>query len=276
MKYIARIFGEPVLYKYCRNDQRHKYFIDRIEKYREELLHQYERQPAFIKFSGRHYRYEAETKLPHYETQKTTKVNWYFSPKGLVKALAQEKHRQDMRDRKGFYYLSPALYSNSCKEVEKMAWRPTRFLIEGELDNTKPGKVTGWMRFAGIKGKIRFDLVGDFHRDIRGARIRFKGDTTGQEAEAKSSMKGFARWQVGKVGDMTAGFEPADYVKGFCYLEWYSEENGRVVLELEQDKVQVIGTPILADKCEPVSRQEQHKNLVEFLEELANSFQMRS
>ena len=34
-----------------------------------------------------------------------------------------------------------------------MAWRPTEYLIEGELDNTYPNKVTGWMRFAGVKEK---------------------------------------------------------------------------------------------------------------------------
>ena len=34
-----------------------------------------------------------------------------------------------------------------------MAWRPTRYLIEGELNNTVLGKITGWMKFAGIKEK---------------------------------------------------------------------------------------------------------------------------
>jgi len=43
-------------------------------------------------------------------------------------------------------------------EVIQMAWRPTEYLIEGELDNTNPGKVTGWMRFAGLKDKVTFDL----------------------------------------------------------------------------------------------------------------------
>jgi hypothetical protein len=27
-----------------------------------------------------------------------------------------------------------------------MAWRPCENLIEGDLDNRTPGKVTGWMR----------------------------------------------------------------------------------------------------------------------------------
>ena len=51
----------------------------------------------------------------------------------------------------------------------RMAWRPMRFLIEGVLDNTVRGKVTGWMRFVGLQGKVTFDLDGNFHRDIRGA-----------------------------------------------------------------------------------------------------------
>jgi len=39
-------------------------------------------------------------------------------------------------------------------EVIKMAFRPTRFLIEGELDNTCQGKVTGWMNsIIRVKGK---------------------------------------------------------------------------------------------------------------------------
>ena len=65
-----------------------------------------------------------------------------------------------------------------------MAWRPTRYLIEGELDNTVPGKVTGWMEFAGMDGKVTFDLTGDFHRDIRGAKIHFVGQ--GQKARPYS------------------------------------------------------------------------------------------
>lgn len=57
-----------------------------------------------------------------------------------------------------------------------MAWRPYDQLIEGELDNTVRGKVTGWMRFIGLNEKITFDLNGDFHRDIRGAKVRLIGN----------------------------------------------------------------------------------------------------
>jgi hypothetical protein len=55
-----------------------------------------------------------------------------------------------------------------------MAWRPSVCLIEGELDNTTLGHVTGWMQFTGMENKVTFVLRGDFHRDIRGATAKNK------------------------------------------------------------------------------------------------------
>ena len=92
-----------------------------------------------------------------------------------------------------------------------MAWRPSQYLMEGELDNTTPGQVTGWMKFAGMKGKVTFDLKGNFHRDIRGAKIHFTGDGREDDAEAASYMDGFALLHTGETGDITAGRPPCDY-----------------------------------------------------------------
>ena len=39
--------------------------------------------------------------------------------------------------------------------------------MEGELDNTQPDKVTGWMKFAGMKDKVTFDLEGNLLRLAR-------------------------------------------------------------------------------------------------------------
>jgi hypothetical protein len=151
-----------------------------------------------------------------------------------------------------------------------MAWRPTQYLIEGELENTHPGKVTGWMQFAGLKEKVTFDLEGDFHRDIRGAKIRFTADSY-EDAEvegAEEYMSSFALHQTGNVGDITAGRPPRDYVD-YPYIEWYGTENGRVVIELEPVQVEVIGRPIPACESDPVSREEQSHNMAEFLGSLA-------
>ena len=129
-----------------------------------------------------------------------------------------------------------------AKEVIRMAWRPTRFLKEGELDNTVHGKVTGWMAFAGMREKVTLDLEGDFHRDIRGAKIRFKDEGRDDDVEAASYMRGFAAEQTGQGGDITAGLPPHDYGSE-PYIEWYGNDSGRVVLELEPGEVRVVEGP---------------------------------
>jgi exonuclease III len=158
-----------------------------------------------------------------------------------------------------------------------MAWRPNEQFIEGVLDNTVPGKVTGWMRFAGMDEKVIFHLEGNFHRDIRGAKVRLRGDgeLTNTE-EAVKYMEGFARLQKGNVGDMTAGLPPADYIEGSGYFEWYSEDNGRVVIELEQDQVELLTQPIPAIESDPISRKEQNRNMAAFLGSLAQEMKIPS
>ena len=123
-----------------------------------------------------------------------------------------------------------------------MAWRPHKYLLEGELDNTVAGKVTGWMKFAGVKGTVSFDLEGDFHSDIRGARVRLRNLYGGENAPKDTYMDGFALHQEGKVGDMTAGLPPAPY-SPYPYFDWFTESNGRVVLELDAEQVEVIRGP---------------------------------
>ena len=64
---------------------------------------------------------------------------------------------------------------------------------------------------------------------------------------------------------MTAGREPADYVKGYGYFEWYGEDNGRVVIELEPDQVEILTQPIPACESDPLSRKKQAENMANFL-----------
>jgi len=147
-----------------------------------------------------------------------------------------------------------------------MAWRPTDFLIEGELDNSTNNKVTGWMKFAGMKREAVFDLEGNFHRDIRGAKVRLRGEgviANGQQAAAY--MKDFSTVQKGKVGDMTAGLPPADYISGSGYYEWYSADNGRCVIELEQEQTEILTPPIPTMESDPIDRKQQAENMAGFL-----------
>ena len=153
-----------------------------------------------------------------------------------------------------------------------MAWRPYENLIAGELDNTVPGKVIGWIRFLGMEEEVKLDLKGDFHRDIRGARIRLRNlqpkdrnhsGALGQTRQG-SYMARFSPTQTGEAGDITAGLPPQDYVS-YPYVEWYSKENGRVVLELAANQIQVIGKPLSAEKTRPVAREKQAQNMGHFL-----------
>jgi len=152
-----------------------------------------------------------------------------------------------------------------------MAWRPYDQLIEGVLDNTVPGKVTGWMNFIGKEETVTFDLNGDFHRDIRGASVLIHGDNSAEPDEAKKYMKGFGTVQQGNVGDMTAGREPVDYVE-YGYFEWFSEANGRVVIEVEPEQVELLSQPIPAVESFPVDREEKAKLMFNFMTDLAKSF----
>jgi len=151
-----------------------------------------------------------------------------------------------------------------------MAWRPNEQFIDGVLDNTGPGKVTGWMKFAGMNEKVVLDLEGNFHRDIRGAKVRLRGDgESADAAQAAKYMEGFSTLQKGKVGDMTADLAPADYV-AYPYFEHYGDDNGRVVIELDTDQVELLTRPIPACESDVIDRKEQAENMAGFLCDVAS------
>jgi len=126
-------------------------------------------------------------------------------------------------------------------EEHNMTWRPTKYLLEGELDNSKPGRVTGWLRFAGMREIVAVDLEGDFDRDIRGQKLRLKGRYFGKLLEAEDDMEGFGTLQAGEAGRITAGLQPTSYTP-YPYIEWEGEANGRVVLMPEARQVTVISS----------------------------------
>jgi hypothetical protein len=129
------------------------------------------------------------------------------------------------------------------------------------------------MLFAGLPSKVTVDLSGDFHRDIRGAKIHFTGDGKSDDSEAQTYMEGFSTMQAGTAGDITAGKPPQDYVD-YPYIELYGDLNGRIVLELEPSQVQVIGTPIPACESDPVLREERKAQMAEYLGQIAEELSL--
>lgn len=128
--------------------------------------------------------------------------------------------------------------------MEQINWRPSIYLIEGELDNTTPGRVTGWMRFLGMSKTMQLNLRGDFRDDVRGKRMRFNGEGEMADALAAAAyMAEISSDQQGLVCTITAGIEPDIYID-YVYIEWYSEANGRVLIELEPKYAVVLDEPI--------------------------------
>lgn len=136
-----------------------------------------------------------------------------------------------------------------------MAWRIAKSIVKGEIDNRVRGVVTGRIWLLGREDPILIKLSGNCWRDLAGFRFTFTnpdpqpGDRTDLQAV-----------QEGKVGDITASRKVRDIPledipklmaepgrnKGeryplthSLYVEWYSEGNGRVVVESTKFKIEL-------------------------------------
>ncbi len=119
-----------------------------------------------------------------------------------------------------------------------MAWRPGRYLIDGELDNTRPGSIAGWLRFAGLPHRVSIELSGDFAGSLKGSRIHVSGCKRASTQAAIRYMRSFSLSQTGTGGDILIDGNSSG--QSVLYIEWYSDQDGRVVLELAGTSVQVL------------------------------------
>lgn len=128
-----------------------------------------------------------------------------------------------------------------------MAWRIDEAVIRGEIDNTVEGRTIGRIWLVGREEPLELSLVGDCWRDLAGTRLRFENPAPSATADAAGLMP----QQHGLVGDITASRKnkvpmvdddefqrlyqnkaeiPFEW-KNTLYLEWFSDANGRVVIE---------------------------------------------
>tara|TARA_B100000212_G_C27363111_1_gene529127 strand:- start:500 stop:1630 length:1131 start_codon:yes stop_codon:yes gene_type:complete len=168
-----------------------------------------------------------------------------------------------------------------------MAWRLDQHLIKGEIQNRIPGKVTGLIWLKGLNQPVELKLKGNCYRDLAGAKLVFEnpeptvGDYTGLEI-----------CQEGVVGDITASKKvkiPVDtetaigefvdgqipYVIGNClYLEWFSERNGRVLIETT-DYRWTVTLPhwSLSENEEIEQRLMNQQAMFDFMDNLANAIE---
>jgi hypothetical protein len=136
-----------------------------------------------------------------------------------------------------------------------MAWSIEDAVTHGEIDNTIEGHTTGLVWLAGRDEPLILSLDGDCWRDLAGTRLEFENPTPRQIAE----MDALDIDQVGLVGDMTASrknrvpsvseeefqkyYEANQEIpyqwRNMLYLEWFSEINGRVVIESANYKLTI-------------------------------------
>ncbi len=128
-----------------------------------------------------------------------------------------------------------------------MAWRIEDAVAHGEIDNTVAGRTTGRIWLVGRDEPLILSLEGDCWRDLAGSRIEFENP----EPETNADAEALDMDQAGIVGDMTASRRnkvplvseeeyhnlsqnnreiPYEW-RNTLYLEWFSEINGRVVIE---------------------------------------------
>jgi len=129
-----------------------------------------------------------------------------------------------------------------------MAWRIQDSVIRGEIDNRRKGWVRGRLWLAGLAEPVKLDLEGNACPDLAGCLLKFKNPAKTLPLRKKPV---FNPVQRGKIGNLSAsqkarvfavpdaealammdrGEKPPERIANALYLEWFSDGNGRVVIE---------------------------------------------
>jgi hypothetical protein len=139
-----------------------------------------------------------------------------------------------------------------------MAWRFDQAVIRGELDNTEPGRVQVRLEIVGRTEPMLLDLTGDAWRDIAGSRLRFANPKPKRQFKIPPT----SGVQTGWVGDITASRKVKVFtvpenewrlayredridsvpteIRNSLYLEWFTAEYGRCVVESADFDMEII------------------------------------
>ena len=120
--------------------------------------------------------------------------------------------------------------------------------MRGEVDNRVKGVVRGKIRVEGRAEPVKLELTGNAWPDLAGCLLTF---TNPQKQIPHPHLDSLNPIQRGSIGDLTAsrkvrvfdipveeaylmskrGEKPPEHMANSLYLEWFSEANGRVVIE---------------------------------------------
>lgn len=129
-----------------------------------------------------------------------------------------------------------------------MAFRIHQSVVRGEIDNRVKGVVHGKIWLEGRAEPLALALQGNAHHDLAGCLLTFQNRL---KPEPMHRPEALATEQRGTIGDLTASRKvrvpsvpmeeflnwprekgrPPSHWANCLYLEWFSERNGRVVIE---------------------------------------------
>jgi hypothetical protein len=129
-----------------------------------------------------------------------------------------------------------------------MAFRIHDSVVRGEIDNRVKGMVRGKIWVEGRSEPVVLELEGNAWPDLAGCLLTF---TNPQKRIPHQHLASLHPVQRGTIGDLTAsrkvrvfdipmpeaylmckrGEKPPEHMANSLYLEWFSEANGRVVIE---------------------------------------------
>jgi len=129
-----------------------------------------------------------------------------------------------------------------------MAFRIHASVVRGEIDNRVKGIVRGKIWIEGRAESVALELKGNAHPDLAGCLLTF---TNPQPRVRHPHLDSLDPIQRGSIGDLTASRKvrvfdvplpealdmihrkekPPEHMANCLYLEWFSEANGRVVIE---------------------------------------------
>ena len=125
-------------------------------------------------------------------------------------------------------------------------------VVSGEIDNTRPYAVCGWLKLRGQEHPLTLNLTGDAGENLRGKRVRFEPGAGGtsllnQQFVPPSLSDKLAWQQIGPTGPMTLAGGAGGSRK--LRLEWDSQ-NGRVLLDLPAASVTPLPDRDLEDELD--------------------------
>ncbi len=172
-----------------------------------------------------------------------------------------------------------------------MAWRIHDNVIRGEIDNRERGVVKGRLWLAGVPGPLILDLKGNAGPDLAGCLLTFENPGKKVPMQKDALLNPVQR---GSIGDLTASrkvrvfdipFDEAyaklkknepvpEHLANCLYLEWFSDANGRVVVESADYKL-TISAP--AWRLTPAEEEQRQKQAAEgfsgFMQKLSDALE---